>query len=160
MKYRGLAVIVTLFAGMLACGDDGGEGGSGGSGSTMTTATGSTTKSTTGAQGGGPPAGACVQPGEPGNANGVGEYCTPGGGQCQDNPLAPLCLADVGQDQWFCSRIGCDEMTDCGPDAGCLIVSGQGSACLPCKCESSAFGCGGGSTTSSSGSSTAAAGGG
>ncbi len=146
----------------LGCGDSGGSGGGGGG--TVSSASGKTTAATgsvttsTGAAGGGPPAGACVQPGEPGNENGVGEYCTPGGGQCSDNPLAPLCLADVGEDQWFCTRIGCNAMTNCGADAGCLVTP-DGSACLPCKCEDTALGCGGGPGTSAASSSATTGGG-
>jgi len=158
MSRTSVVLVAALLSAGLACGDADGQGGSGGAGGATTSGSAASAKSTGSSQGGGPPAGACIQPGEQGNANGVGEYCTPGGGQCQDNPLAPLCLADVGQDQWFCTRIGCDEMTDCGPDAGCLIVSGEGSACLPCKCEPSAFGCGG--STSASASSATTTGGG
>ncbi len=88
------------------------------------------------------PSESCVKEGETGNANGVGHFCTPGGGECAAFPKAGLCLADLGQTQWMCARIGCDETTDCGEGAGCLITD-QGSACLPCKCESSAIGCGG-----------------
>ncbi|MSP24455.1 MAG: hypothetical protein EXR75_04690 [Myxococcales bacterium] len=101
---------------------------------------------TGGGGGGGPvvPAESCVQAGEKGNNNGVGEFCTPGGGECADFPKAALCLADVGQSQWMCTRIGCDATTDCGAGAGCHIEPGQGSACLPCKCDPSAIGCNGG----------------
>lgn len=159
MRQLGYGLVLCALA-SFACGDDSSDGGSGGSGTT-TGSTSSTTKASTGTgQGGGPPAGSCIQPGEMGNANGVGEYCSPGGGQCQDNALAPLCLADVGQDEWFCTRIGCDETTDCGPNAGCLMVMGQGSACVLCKCDDSAFGCASSSTSSSSSSSSASTGGG
>jgi hypothetical protein len=131
------------------CGDSDadGDGGSGGGG---TTTTGGTTKATST---GGPPADSCIQPGDMGNELGVGEYCSPLGKQCMDNAAAQLCLADVGQDQWMCTRIGCDATTDCGEGAGCLIVQGEGSACVPCMCDSAGIGCGG--TTSSTGSSTA-----
>jgi hypothetical protein len=86
------------------------------------------------------PAESCVRPGDHGNDVGTGEYCTPGGGQCGDFDLAPLCLADVGQDQWFCTRIGCDAQTNCGTGAGCLIETG-GSACVPCRCDARGLGC-------------------
>ena len=82
----------------------------------------------------------CTRPGDKGNNKGVGEYCTPQGNECQDFPEAPLCLASVGQDEWMCTRIGCDEMTDCGDGAGCLIT-GAGSACVPCKCDPGGIGC-------------------
>ena len=86
------------------------------------------------------PADSCIRPGDTGNANGVGTYCSPGGGQCSSFDLAPLCLADVGQDQWFCTRIGCDAQTSCGAGAGCLIET-DGSACVPCRCDSRGLGC-------------------
>jgi hypothetical protein len=86
------------------------------------------------------PAGSCIRPGDHGNSLGVGEYCSPGGGQCASFDRAPLCLADVGQDQWFCTRIGCDATTDCGTGAGCLLET-DGSACVPCRCDSRGLGC-------------------
>ncbi|NUO50403.1 MAG: hypothetical protein HOV80_16230, partial [Polyangiaceae bacterium] len=125
----------------------------GGSGTTTTGAT--STKATS--TGSGPPAESCIPPGDPGNELGVGEYCSPLGKQCEGNAAAQLCLADVGQDQWMCTRIGCDEMTDCGEGAGCLIVQGEGSACVPCKCDPEGVGCSG--TSSSSSASTTTGGG-
>lgn len=86
------------------------------------------------------PAESCVRPGDVGNNVGVGQYCTPEGGECAPYDLAPLCLATVGQAQWFCTRIGCDATTNCGEGAGCLIES-QGSACVPCRCDSRGIGC-------------------
>lgn len=86
------------------------------------------------------PAESCVRPGDVGNNLGVGQYCTPAGSECAGFDLAPLCLASVGQDQWFCTRIGCDATTDCGEGAGCLIQP-DGSACVPCRCEASGIGC-------------------
>jgi len=86
------------------------------------------------------PAASCVRPGDVGNNNGVGQYCTPAGTECAGFDRAPLCLAAVGQDQWFCTRIGCDATTDCGEGAGCLIDP-QGSACVPCRCDASGIGC-------------------
>lgn len=150
-----LAVVLACVA-AFGCGDSDADG-SGGSGGGTTTQTGSgTTKSSSST--GGPPAESCIMPGDMGNELGVGEYCSPLGGQCADNAAAQLCLADVMQDQWMCTRIGCDEMTDCGAGAGCLIVPGEGSACVPCKCDSAGIGCAG--TTSSSSSSGTTSGGG
>ena len=144
---RAACIALSALALLVACGDD--TTGTGGGGTTTAT------QSSTGGLGGAPP-GSCVQPGDKGNANGVGEHCTPGGGQCAGFPLAPLCLADVGQDQWFCTRIGCDAMTDCGPDAGCLIEQ-AGSACVPCRCDDTGIGCAGGTTSATT---TGAGGGG
>ena len=86
------------------------------------------------------PPGSCVRPGDKGNDKGVGEYCTPTGKECSGFPEAPLCLASVGQEQWMCTRIGCDATTDCGEGAGCLLTS-QGSACVPCRCDDQGIGC-------------------
>lgn len=86
------------------------------------------------------PAESCVRPGDVGNNVGVGTYCTPEGGECAPFDLAPLCLATVGQEQWFCTRIGCDATTNCGEGAGCLIEA-EGSACVPCRCDSRGLGC-------------------
>ena len=139
-----LLLLVTSSIVVAACGDSGSTAGAGGSGA------GGATTSAGGAGSGGAPPSMCVQPSDVGNANGVGHYCTPGGGECGDFPLAPLCLADVGQDEWFCTRIGCDATTDCGADAGCLL-NPDGSACVPCACDSAGIGCSGGTGGSGTG---------
>ncbi len=132
---------LAVFALLAACGDSGsGSGGTGGSGA----AGGGPPAGGAGeGEGGGPPAESCIQPGAVGNDIGVGEYCTPLGGECADNSEAQLCLADAAQDQWMCSRIGCTETTDCGEGAGCLITA-DGSACVPCMCDDGGVGCSGG----------------
>jgi hypothetical protein len=136
-----------------ACDDD----------ATDTTGTASTTtsSSSTGGSGGDggvmTPAESCVQPGDVGNDKGVGTYCTPAGSECEGFPEAPLCLASVGQDQWFCTRIGCDETTDCGEEAGCLFAGG-GSACVPCRCDATGIGCEGGGGGGGSGGAAGAGG--
>jgi hypothetical protein len=137
---------------IVACGDSSGSGGAGGASSTSSSHA-TTSAATTGS------GGMCIQPGEPGNDLGVGHYCTPGGMECKAFPLAPLCLADVGQDEWFCTRIGCDATTNCGMNAGCLLDP-AGSACVLCKCDDAGIGCMGttSSSTSSSGSSTSTGG--
>ena len=127
------------------------------SGTTSTsTGSGGGTSSTTAAAGAGgsagpiAPAESCVQAGGKGNENGVGTFCTPGGGECAGFPKAGLCLADVGQDQWMCTRIGCKIDADCGTSAHCHLDP-AGSACVPDSCESP-------TTATSSGSSTGAGG--
>lgn len=142
----GRLAALTCVLGMVACGDSGsGSGGSGG-----TAPTGGSPPAGGAAEGGGPPAASCIQPGDTGNEIGVGEFCTPLGGECEDNTDAQLCLADVGQDQWMCSRIGCTETTDCGEGAGC-VITGDGSACVPCMCESTGIGCEGGAPAGGAG---------
>lgn len=137
-----LALAVLLASVVGACGD--GETASGAAATTTGTAggTGGTDDPT--------PDASCVRPGDAGNDKGVGSYCSPGGGQCSDFPEAGLCLADVSQDQWMCTRIGCDATTDCGADAGCLITT-QGSACVPCRCNDTSIGCGSGGAGGSGG---------
>jgi hypothetical protein len=139
MMVAALSLAALLSA--VACGDD--------EASTTTSSSGSAGN---GGSGGGltPPPESCVQPGDVGNVNGVGTPCTPGGGECKPFPLAPVCLADFGQDEWFCTRIGCDATTDCGMGAGCLLES-AGSACVPCVCDDAGVGCGGGTGGSGGG---------
>jgi hypothetical protein len=81
------------------------------------------------------PAASCVRPGDKGNDKGVGTFCTPLGKECAGFAGAPLCLADVGQDQWMCSRIGCSTNADCGMDATCY-KDPKGAGCVPNRCLS------------------------
>ena len=132
--------------------DDEGDGTDGGGASSSSGAGASTsTGAGSGGDGEATPEESCVQPGDHGNNLGVGEYCTPTGGECEGFDEAGLCLASVGQDQWFCTQIGCDETTDCGEDAGCLIT-GDGSACVPCRCSDHCSGTGGGGVGGAGGS--------
>lgn len=112
------------FAGFGACSnDDSGDGAAtGGSGATDASSEASPTQG-------------CVQPGDHGNELGIGEFCTPGGGQCRDFPSAPLCLAEAApdDDQWFCTRIFCNDDSVCGTEAFCLMTD-RGSACVPTRC--------------------------
>lgn len=80
------------------------------------------------------PAESCVRRGDKGNAIGVGEYCTPQGHQCAGFDGAPICLADVAQDQWFCTRVGCTTDDQCGAGAFCLH-NPAGSACVLDRCQ-------------------------
>jgi hypothetical protein len=113
-------------AALAACSSSTSSGnGSGGAGTTTATQ-GTTTSSSTHMN-------QCVLTTDKGNENGVGAYCTPGGGECSKFPMAGLCLADVGQDEWFCTRIGCQMTSECGTDATCVMETG-GSACVPNKC--------------------------
>lgn len=131
---------LTLAFAMAACGSSGSSGsGGGGSSSSTTTAQMSSSTTTTsssvgGADGGDPtPADSCTKPGDHGNAKGVGEYCTPGGGECAKFAEAGLCLADVGQTQWFCTRIGCTKDDECGAATTC-VMRPEGAGCVPNKC--------------------------
>lgn len=126
-----------------ACSSSSASGSSGVGGSdsssSSTTASASTTTTTTTSSAGGPDGGdptpkdSCARPGDQGNDKGVGEYCTPGGGECKKFPEAALCLADVGQTQWFCTRIGCTKDDECGAAATCVMQQGS-SGCVPNKC--------------------------
>jgi hypothetical protein len=97
----------------------GGGGGSTSTSSSTTTGTGMAHMNT------------CVQTTDMGNSLGVGKYCTPGGGECTGQP-AGLCTADVGEDEWFCVKVGCQMDSDCGEMAQCVMQGGSG--CVPSKC--------------------------
>lgn len=135
-------LLLTVSFGVVACGSGGG-GGTGGAGTGGHTGTGghSTTSSSTGT-GTSTHTNECVLTTDTGNTNGVGHYCTPGGGECSQFPLAGLCLADVGQAEWFCTRIGCQMDSECGDNAVCHKEM-AGSACIPSKCEPGGTGGGG-----------------
>lgn len=77
----------------------------------------------------------CAQPGDIGNENGVGTFCTPTGGECRAFPLAPLCLASAAPDdgQWFCTRL-CRDDSQCGTDAVCVMET-RGAGCVPLRCD-------------------------
>jgi hypothetical protein len=113
---------------LAACSSNGGSGTTtSGGGHTTTTTTGThTTNTSTHMK-------MCVMPTDKGNNNGVGAYCTPGGGECMKFPMAAVCLADVGQTEWFCTKIGCAMNSDCGDNATCVMQMG-GSGCVPNKC--------------------------
>ncbi len=74
---------------------------------------------------------ACASPGAVGNAGGVGEYCTPGGGECDDNDAATYCTVDY-QDGAppFCT-MPCFGADDCGDDATCADDGGPLMGCAP-----------------------------
>ena len=130
-----VASMVAITLGAFAC-DSSDTGGSGGSSSASSTGTGKDAGDLT-------PAESCVKAGEKGNSQGVGEYCTPGGGECAAFAKAGLCLADVGQDQWFCTRIGCKGDADCSEEAVCY-KDPSGAACIPARCADSGAGGAGG----------------
>ena len=75
----------------------------------------------------------CVSPVAPGNDLGVGEACTPGGGQCDDNTEADFCLGVFDAQANFCSFLGCKDDEDCGINAVCHAQT-AGSACVPLEC--------------------------
>ena len=76
----------------------------------------------------------CSQPGDVGNANGVGTFCTPGGRECRAFPLAGLCLASAApaENQWWCTRL-CERDDQCGSDARCF-GDARGKSCVPTRC--------------------------
>jgi hypothetical protein len=122
-----IAALCALSLGIVACSSSGG-------GSTSTSGgTGGHTSSSTSSSGTGGHMNACVLTTDKGNSQGVGAYCTPGGGECSKFPLSAVCLADVGQSEWFCTRIGCQMDSDCGAMATCVKQSGN-SGCVPDKC--------------------------
>jgi hypothetical protein len=130
VKRGAFAVVLAgfAFAGFGACssdesGDGAAMGGTGGTGGTDASSEASPTQG-------------CVQPGDHGNELGIGEYCTPGGHECDAfSGSAPLCLAEAAptDDQWFCTRIFCNDDSVCGTNAFCLMTD-RGSACVPTRC--------------------------
>jgi hypothetical protein len=108
-------------------GDDGSGGGDDGGGEQP------------GTPDGGGTAEACAAPGAVGNAGGVGEYCTKGGGECDDNDEATYCTVDY-QDGAppFCT-MPCFSEGTCGEGAVCTSDGGGLSGCAPdCVAEGGA----------------------
>lgn len=75
----------------------------------------------------------CGDPGDPGNSDGVGKYCTKGGGQCIGTG-SPICSADIESGApGLCSK-PCLSDSDCGAGAVCY-GSSLGKGCEPIACE-------------------------
>lgn len=74
----------------------------------------------------------CGDSGDPGNEDGVGKFCTAGGGQCVGTG-SPICSADIQAGPGLCSK-PCSTNADCGTGAVCL-ASSLGSGCEPVACE-------------------------
>jgi len=75
----------------------------------------------------------CGAPGDPGNEDGVGKYCTQGGGQCQGTG-SPICSADIETGvPGICSK-SCNTDADCGTGAVCFQDT-LGKGCEPVACE-------------------------
>jgi hypothetical protein len=79
----------------------------------------------------------CVAPGTASNANGVGGYCSPNGGQCAIGSLdaGAVCTADfnVPAHAWFCT-VACSSTSECGPGSASCLPSIHGEACIPAAC--------------------------
>ena len=73
----------------------------------------------------------CAEPGATGNSKGVGEYCTAGGGECDDNDGATYCTIDY-QDGAppFCTMV-CFGDSTCAEGASCESDGGSLSGCTP-----------------------------
>ncbi len=80
-----------------------------------------------------PEAVGCAAETDAGNSKGVGEFCTPDGGECDDNDGATACLAAFDARAHYCSKIFCADDAECGEDATCQ-TNDMGSACVPDKC--------------------------
>lgn len=136
MKSKSLAIVFAVVA--VGCGGTSDSESGGGSKGAPPPHAGSSTG--TGGAGGSSdptPPSSCVQRGDEGAANGVGTYCTPGGGECHGTG-APACLADFDPtaDQWFCTLLFCSTdpvATDCGADAVCHDGP-KGTFCVPSRC--------------------------
>ena len=77
--------------------------------------------------------GPCAAAGDPGNNVGVGQFCSPSGGQCLSSPTASLCLGDFIQGEFanFCTMV-CSSDSECGEGAFCGHDSTR--ICIPSKC--------------------------
>jgi hypothetical protein len=77
----------------------------------------------------------CIKPSDMGNANGVGKYCTKGGGQCSFFSWARFCTVDFRDNvPGFCTN-SCSADADCGEGAVCKQQPGGGpSGCTPVAC--------------------------
>ena len=81
----------------------------------------------------------CVAPGTKPNDQGIGGYCSPGGGQCDNagpGGSQRICTADVPgtpAHAWFCT-LPCDPSINCGAGAQCINAA-QGSGCVPNSCD-------------------------
>ena len=106
-------------------GDDGDDGSGGDNGGDDGDAPGTP-------DGGGTPTQACAAPGAIGNAGGVGEYCTEGGGECDDNESATYCTVDYQSDAPPFCTMPCFSADACGEDASCTDDGGGGlKGCVP-----------------------------
>jgi hypothetical protein len=77
----------------------------------------------------------CVKPGTPNNAQGIGGYCNPGGGQCAKagpGGSPTICTGDTANvtNAWFCT-VPCPSM--CGAGATCMTTP-SGAECVPTSC--------------------------
>jgi hypothetical protein len=55
----------------------------------------------------------CAAAGDPGNETGVGEFCSPSGGQCLGNTGASLCLGDFVQESFANRTMICADDSEC-----------------------------------------------
>ena len=159
MKRLSLTLSLTLCLAAVACGNSTSTTSSGSGGTGTSSGSGGTTSSSTGAGAGGGISShmnTCVLKTDTGNSLGVGKYCTPSGEECS-GLMAGLCTADIGEDEWFCVKIGCQMDSDCGEDATCDKQQGS-SGCVPSKCVDGAGGSGGAGGSSSSSSSSSSGG--
>lgn len=82
----------------------------------------------------------CVAPTTSNDSEGVGGYCSPGGGQCATagpGGAPRICSADLAgaePHEWYCTY-PCTTSADCGSGAQCLATA-QGMICVPPACGS------------------------
>ena len=84
----------------------------------------------------------CVPPCAEGNDRSVGEFCTPGGGECDDNSAlgaAIICSADFSATthDWFCTK-PCVQDSQCGTMGACRGNPGEDGGqkgCIPPSCQ-------------------------
>jgi hypothetical protein len=84
-----------------------------------------------------PTASKCGQPGDKGNALGVGKYCN-SVADCKGTPEAPLCSIAGDKDTHFCTKL-CDAKGDIAKECGsadmtCACDNVGNCGCTPKKC--------------------------
>jgi hypothetical protein len=79
----------------------------------------------------------CAKPCDTGNERSVGEFCSKGGGECEDNAGTIICTVDWDDTtHTFCTR-PCEEDVQCGSDARCTgdpADPNSQKGCVPTKC--------------------------
>jgi hypothetical protein len=80
----------------------------------------------------------CVAVNAKPSEDGVGSYCSPGGGQCLHagtGGVATLCTADfqAPAHEWFCT-LPCNTTSQCGPGGGTCISAPFAQICVPASC--------------------------
>jgi hypothetical protein len=77
----------------------------------------------------------CGQPGDTGNEQGIGKFCT-SFGDCADTPNAPLCSIIGDSTTHFCTKTcqSTDPPDVCGTATQCVCNNNNQCGCTPTSC--------------------------